>query len=236
MMSVSMCRFILVVPTLCLAACQPVDLHPLVAPPTLPAVDSDGDGFFDDEEAEVGSDLDDPFSWNFGGDRWPDFTDEAKDDGVVGTGFGIGQVMEDFEGEDQFGNLATLYQFYGYVIVLDFVAGWCEPCSDVAATSQANWEADRLNGFLYIHVVVDDDDGIGGIDPNFPASWSNRHQLEFPVLLDSDHDALNGVTASGLYDGTIPFLIVLDRDMRIDSAHVGTAGAYDADARALELL
>ena len=237
MMDITMRNTLFSIAVLLISGCKPVDLHPLVAAPVVALdPDTDGDGFLDLEEAEAGSDAQDPFSWDFGGDRWPDFTDEALADGVTGAGYGMGQVIPDFSGEDQFGNTVSLYQFYGYVVVLDFVAGWCGPCSDVASTAQTSWEAQRLDGLIYIHVVVDDDDGVGVVDPDFAASWANRHQLEFPVLHDDTYDALNGVDSSGLYVGDIPFLIVLDRDLRIDSAHVGTGGAVDADKRASELL
>ena len=220
---------------LTLAACQPTDLYPLENPPIPPVLDQDGDGFTDDLEMDLGSDPENPYSWDFDGGVWPDFSALAEADGVTGSGYGIGDVIPRFRGEDQHGGVARLYQFYSYVVILDFVAGWCPPCDTVAQDAQPWWVEVREEGILVVHVVVDDFDGYGAIDAQFPSDWASRHGLEFPVLLDDTHEALEGFEASGLYEFAIPFTVVLDAELRIDSAYTGESGAHDAQLRALEL-
>ena len=218
------------------AACSPADLYPLEDPPIPPVIDADGDGFTDGQEAAVGSDPNNPFSWDFGSGVWPDFSELAKADGVEGTGYGIGDVLPNFRGDDQYGGRAKLHQFYGYVMVLDFMAGWCPPCDDVAQQSQPWWVTVREDGILVIHVVVDDFDGYGAIETDFPLEWSERHGLEFPVLLDDGHEALEGFEDAGLYQNAIPFTVVLDKKLRVDSAYTGDYGSHGAQLRAEELL
>jgi peroxiredoxin len=218
------------------SACAPADLYPLQSAPLPAVLDADGDGFTDDLELLAGSDPTNPFDWDFGSGQWPDFLDEAKAAGIEGTGYGYGETIPTFRADDQYGGRLKLHQLYGYVVVLDFVAGWCMPCEDVAAQAQGWWVDHRLDGVIVVHVIMDDEDGVGVVDPDFVPGWADRFGLEFPVVLDDDHEALEGLVASELYQGAVPFLVVLDKQMRIDSAYDGVDGAYAAQDRALDLL
>ncbi len=197
--------------------------------------DSDGDGWMDGEEQDLGSGPDWRFSWDFGGERWPDFRDEAKDAGLEGEGYDVGDVMPDFIGIDQYGNKVRLSTFYGYVILIDFTAGWCEPCQLVAADAQTMWEDHRLDGFLIIHALVDDETNDDVVDPGFQAVWAEAHGIEFPVLLDDERGAYTGLATSGLYAGEIPFMVLLDKKMRIDSVYTGQGEELQAEERAMEI-
>jgi len=207
-------------------------------PPPVDDADSDGDGFLDSEETAAGSDPLDKFSWEFGGERWPDFTDEADLDGYEGDGYALGQVMPTFTAIDQFGNEIDVSTFYGYVILMDFSAGWCGPCHTLAGDAQAMWEQYRLDGFLIIHAVIEDDEEVqdGVVEEGYAAFWADTYGLEFPVVVDEDQQAFGGFATSGVYDGFIPFLVLLDRDMTIDSVYTGDGGDDEATPRIEELL
>ena len=221
-----------------LVGCSAINLLPIQAGPFETNADADGDGFLDAEETDVGSDPQDKFSWDFGGERWPDFTDEAAAADYQGEGYALGQVMPDFSAIDQFDNEIVLSTFYGYVILMDFSAGWCGPCHNLAEDAQAMWETYRLDGFMIIHAVIEDDEAIqdGIVKPGYVDFWVESYGLEFPVVVDEDLQAFGGLSSSGVYEGFIPFLVLLDRDMTIDSVYTGDGGDDEAIPRIEELL
>lgn len=214
-----------------LGGCSPVRYDPVLGF----TGDHDGDGFADFQEDGVGSDPENPFNWDFGSGQWPDFTDEAVADGVSGTGWGLGDTIPDFMSIDQYEQAVPFYTFYGYVVILDFVAGWCEPCQLVASGSQDFWVENRLDGVLVVHQVLDDYQADGFVGAAFQRRWAEAYALDLPVVLDEEQRAYGGFWDAGLTDGSIPFQVVLDRDFVIREAFVGVEGAAAAEALALEL-
>ena len=199
--------------------------------------DTDGDGFDDGLEDDQETDPTNAFSWPFGGEQWPDFTDEAEEAGVDGSDYAMGEVFPNFTTTDQFGNEVELYQFYGNVILLDFSAGWCGPCRTAAESSEEMWETYREDGFIIIHAIIDDNRGTGDIDQDFLESWVEDYDIEFPVI-DGDndsgvYDARYGLYAEGIDEGYIPFMIMLDQDMQLHTTFVG-AGNDSAIEREIE--
>lgn len=225
-----------VVPACCLfaaalSACAPVSYDPVRGY----TGDRDGDGWADVREDDVGSDPQNAFNWDFGSGQWPDFTDEAARDGVAGSGYGVGDTIPDFVSVDQYGQPVPFYTFYGYVVILDFVAGWCEPCQEVASGSQDFWVDHRLDGVLVVHQVLDDYDADGWVVEGFARRWADDYALDLPVVVDDDQRAFGGFWSEGVTDGTIPFQVVLDRHFVIRDAFVGVDGAEAAQVLALEL-
>ena len=188
-------------------------------------VDSDGDGFADGDEVSAETDPTDPFSWAYGGDVWPDFSDEAEAAGLAGDAYAIGEVVPDVMAIDQYGNEVSLYQFYGMVVLLDFSAGWCEKCTETAATAQALWEARREQGFMVVHALLQDD-AWNTVDLAFQNTWVETFGIEFPVV-DADtsstiaSDMYLGLDEADLNDGWMPFLVLLDRQLRLIDTHEG---------------
>ena len=195
--------------------------------------DTDGDGWTDGEEIDLVTNPLNGFDWDFGSDRWPDFRWLAAADGADDADdYEVGEVFPNFEYEDQFGNDVDLHRFYGYVILLDVSAGWCGPCQIVAETANDEWKDLRKDGFMIIHLMVDDWTGTGSADSEFAQEWADEFGLEFPVLAQDDGEVSNDLFAAGIYEGAIPFQLLLDREMRIDQSYTGTSPAQEEIKRA----
>lgn len=204
------------------------------------SADSDGDGFDDGLEVDQGTDPLDGFSWDYSGGVWPDFSDEAEADGVAGTDFGLDETFPNFTSEDQFGNEVSLYDFYGYVILLDMSAGWCGPCRDAAEGAQEMYESYREDGFVIIHTIIDNNQGNGNVSTGFLEGWADTYSIEFPVV-DADPDSAMGgmyddMYAAGLYEGYIPYMVLLDQDMMISAQYTGSGNERKIERAVEELL
>lgn len=206
--------------------------------PTNP--DTDGDGFDDGLEDDQDTDPNDGFSWPFGGEQWPDFSDEAEEAEVDGSDYALGEVFPNFTTTDQFGNEVELYDFYGYVVLLDFSAGWCGPCRTAAETSEEMWESYREDGFIIIHAIIDDNRGSGDIDQDFLEDWADDYEIEFPVI-DGDassgvYEARSGLYSAGIDEGYIPFMVMLDQDMKLHTTFVGAGNDAAIESEVEDLL
>lgn len=195
------------------AEVQDYGLDPLVA-------DMDRDGFLDGEEIQAGSDPKAEFSWPFGTEKWPDYSWKAE--GVSTGGWDYDEVLPNISFSDQFGNPVELHQFYGMVILMDLSAGWCGPCQTVAEEAQEMWEDDREEGFIILHVMIDDYAFSGNPDQAFLDDWAYSFGLDFPVMAQSKGDISEELYQNGIYEGAIPFMMLIDRDMNIDQAYTGS--------------
>ena len=180
-------------------------------------MDTDGDGFVDGRELADGTDATDPMSYdrNTPGD-WPNLSGYASED--VAAGWAVGDRFADVETKDQFGEYVSLYDFWGNVAMIDFSAGWCGPCRGLATTAEDEYRKHADEGFIIIHMMIDDNTRGGGItDAAFLADWADTYALTFPVTdAGTEWGTIgSGLSGSGLYDGGIPFLVLLDQGMVI---------------------
>jgi hypothetical protein len=197
--------------------------------------DSDTDGLADGVEVYWESDPLNMYSWPAAG-IWPDRSQYAVADGVAGTTIGIGQAFPDFTTFDQYGNDVSLYQFYGSVILLDIVAEWCAVCRYLASDSATMWETHRQNGFVVIHVVMNDN--LAQVaDQTVLEDWSQYYGLDFPVLGGSVSTSLfDDIMATGLNDSSVPYMVLLDQNMTFVSGYIGSGNDNDILTEVADLL
>ncbi len=199
--------------------------------PDLP--DSDADGFTDGAEIAQGTDPLDPFNWNYNGDQWPNSW--ARSEGAYATGWEVGEVLPNASLRDQTDAGFDLWQLYGNVVLLDFSAGWCVPCKELAEGAQEHWEGHREQGFMIVHVITET--SIPGVqaDLAMQQAWADMFDLSFPVVRDVTGELYGRLSTQDLYTGSLPFMLVLDREMRIQGSF-GAGQEAQLEAMIEELL
>ncbi len=191
--------------------------------------DTDGDGYDDGAELAEGSDPNNGFSWPEGDCRWPDFSDEAAAAGVEGEGWAFGEVMPNVTFIDAHDGELDLHQYWGFVVVLELSAGWCNPCRAVAEEAEEFFQEFKDRGFVLIHILMNGNVDGEPSDKAFLEEWAGDYGLTFPVTrLDDPPTYTDPLRTAGTMSGGIPNFIVLDRDLRIDFQ---TAGWPDTPVR-----
>ncbi|MCB9794079.1 MAG: TlpA family protein disulfide reductase [Alphaproteobacteria bacterium] len=185
--------------------------------------DTDDDTVSDGDEVSGGSDGTDCLSVPQG--HWPNCLARAQADGVSGEGWAMGDVFNNWQGEDQAGGEVEFHQFYGAVVVLNLAAGWCEPCVDGAPGLEALYQTYKDQGFVMLDLLIDDESADGRITQSgFTQTWASTHGLSFPVLSDDSFEgyaeAYAGLANEGYVTG-VPTFAVFDRDLRLTDVWSG---------------
>tara|TARA_R110000824_G_scaffold46692_2_gene133790 strand:+ start:4535 stop:5113 length:579 start_codon:yes stop_codon:yes gene_type:complete len=118
--------------------------------------------------------------------------------------------------KDQNDEYFRLYDHIGKVIILDFSTGWCGPCQIVAATVQETQDLYNEQDFLYVTVLIEDNEGIPTTE-QYASQWAETYNITTaPVLQGSrhliDYDAIEGYNLTGW-----PTFYVINRNMEIVS-------------------
>lgn len=172
-----------------------------VEPATDPTRDADGDGLTDLEEAELGTD---PEAADTDGDGYDDAAEldgntdptdrrdhpylggwpiDACRDDLQPTGNRVGDVAEDFELTDQFGETVRLHDFCGQEVLMVSSAMWCGPCQQEASELQGWYDDLAEQGFLVITLLGEDFYG-GAPGQGDLQAWADAFGLEHPVVAD----------------------------------------------------
>ena len=89
--------------------------------------------------------------------------------------------------------VAGLEDFKGRVVVLNFWATWCQPCTAEMPTLEKLWRAYRNRGLTVLGVTVDRGAPRDLIDP-----YVRNLDLTFPILLDADLKVAGAWRVTGL--------------------------------------
>lgn len=112
--------------------------------------------------------------------------------------------IADFSLETLDGKTVSLSDYVGEnVVMLDFWATWCEPC--LAAMPHLNeiYNKHKADGFVLLSISMDGPDTVAEV-----RSYTQRHKLDFPVLLDEESRAVS------LYNPkrSAPYSVLIARD------------------------
>ena len=158
-----------------------------------------------------------PWSWEAPENSWP-LTQPPE--GIVGVGYNVGEVVPDFLLLDQHGDMVSLWQFYGQVILLDVSTMWCAPCQELALTTEHVYEERVDEGFMYLTVLQQD---VHNEDPDLEDlnEWAEMFEITAPILADPQGQATGPVVQQNQF----PALLIIDRDLTV---HTRVGQASDA--------
>ena len=107
------------------------------------------------------------------------------------------------------GEITTLDDYKGQVVLINLWATWCPPCKAEMPTLNAYYQANKDKGFVVL-AVNDQEDAIT------VNNFIETNGFDFPVLLDTQSQVLDTYNVRAL-----PTTFVIDRNGVIRHVHMG---------------
>ncbi len=120
------------------------------------------------------------------------------------------------------GGRASLADFTGKVVLLNFWATWCAPCREEMPAMQRLWERYRKQGFVIVAIAADRGDRKPVV------SFVNKLALSYPVLLDPEGGVRKRYEVVGL-----PMSYLIGRDGKISGRVIGVREWDSLEAEAV---
>ncbi len=115
----------------------------------------------------------------------------------------VGMQAEDFRLTDLEGKPQSLSQYRGKIVLLNFWATWCKPCTTEMPAMQTAYDKLRDKGFVVLAVNELEDDAK-------VREHIKQYGHTFPVLMDRDNKVANQFGVFGL-----PVSVFIDREGRV---------------------
>lgn len=115
----------------------------------------------------------------------------------------VGMPVEDFHLVDLDGKPHSLSQYQGKVVLLNFWATWCKPCTTEMPAMQACYDKLREKGFVVLAVNELENDAK-------VREHIQQYGHTFPVLMDRDNKVANQFGVFGL-----PVSVFIDQQGRV---------------------
>jgi peroxiredoxin len=115
----------------------------------------------------------------------------------------VGMQAEDFRLTDLEGKSQSLSQYRGKIVLLNFWATWCKPCTTEMPAMQASFDKLRDKGFVVVAVNELEDDAR-------VREHIKQYSHTFPVLMDRDNKVANQFGVFGL-----PVSVFIDQEGRV---------------------
>lgn len=123
-----------------------------------------------------------------------------------------GKIAPNFKLESIDGNYVELIQMIGKgPILLNFWATWCKPCMEEMNELNKIYDELKDKGFSLIAISTDNEKTIAKVKPLVKSKGYN-----FKVLLDKNSDV-----ARKYYAQQIPYSVLIDKEGKIISPHMG---------------
>jgi peroxiredoxin len=103
----------------------------------------------------------------------------------------VGTPVEDFQLVDLNGNMQRLSQYRGKIVLLNFWATWCKPCTTEMPAMQTTYDKLRDKGFVVLAVNELEDDAK-------VREHIAQYRHTFPVLMDRENKVANQFGVFGL--------------------------------------
>ena len=114
----------------------------------------------------------------------------------------VGTLVEDFHLTDLEGKSQSLGQYRGKIVLVNFWATWCKPCTTEMPAMQAMYDKLRDKGFVVLAINELEDDAK-------VRDHIKQYGHTFPVLMDRDNKVANQFGVFGL-----PVSVFIDQEGR----------------------
>jgi peroxiredoxin len=115
----------------------------------------------------------------------------------------VGMPAEDFHLADLDGKTQSLSQYRGKIVLLNFWATWCKPCTTEMPAMQASFDKLRDKGFVVLAINELEDEAE-------VREHIKQYGHTFPVLMDRDNKVANQFGVFGL-----PMSVFIDHEGRV---------------------
>ena len=115
----------------------------------------------------------------------------------------VGMPVEDFHLTDLEGRQQSLSQYRGKIVLVNFWATWCKPCTTEMPAMQATYDKLRSKGFVVLAVNELEDEAK-------VREHIKQYGHTFPVLMDRDNKVANQFGVFGL-----PVSVFIDQEGRV---------------------
>ena len=153
-----------------------------------------------------------------------DDREEARSVGVESgqgvTAIGTPEIRIDFSLRELDGELRTLSEWDGDVVLLNFWAPWCPPCVREMPAFVELQERYGEAGFTIVAVAIDDEQNVRDFIDNMLG-------VNFPVLM-GDADGMELTRQYGNRLGALPYSVLYDRQGKIIHTHRSELHLEDA--------
>lgn len=139
----------------------------------------------------------------------------------------LGQRRPDFELQDLSGATVSAADFDGKILLVNFWATWCKPCTEempMLARLQQRYSA---RGVQIVGIALD--------DPAKAREFAVDLAINYPILVGSVETVL-AVRQYGNRAGMLPYSVLVDADGMISWAHLGALDADELETQIKTLL
>lgn len=139
-----------------------------------------------------------------------------------------GDMAANFTLRDIDGANVTLSELKGNVVLISFWATWCGPCKEEMPHLQKLYTKWKDKGFVVLSISTDDARSASKVKP-----YIRKNGYTFPVLLDKSSTVVSTYNPGK----TLPFTVILDRDLSYAKIHAGyTPGDEEELAKVVDTL
>lgn len=124
------------------------------------------------------------------------------------------------------GKAASLSQWSGKVLVVNFWATWCPPCREEMPEFSRVQQKLAAKGVQFVGIGIDTPDNI--------INFQKAHPVSYPLLMGS-YEVLKLTVELGNKSSALPFTVILDRNGRIAHSKMGKLSETELEQLLLPL-
>ena len=144
-----------------------------------------------------------------------DWPSNPPPDNLEEQGFEDGETALDLQFIDQNGDSVSLWQFYGYTVLIDISSEWCAPCKELANEVEPTQQDYAEQGFIYLTILAEDNTSQLPNEDTLN-KWASDHNIETVPVLGPKADYRSTLVPTGAY----PRLILLNDKLTVIKSNI----------------